>query len=130
MRDPLDQYRDYRNYREDYYKQLALSSAVLPEKETIDEAMARIPSEWQYRWCEPQGFGCACMGAANCSGRLGGRFTKEEWLEWVHNHPPVGDETATKFIKDGKYDFEGHREWMFGIKQKEFEEAMKKFTIC
>ena len=118
-----------RDFNESLKRQNALNSMAVPEKETIEEAMNRIPYEWQYRWCEPQGFGCACMGAANCSGRLGGRFTKEEWLEWVYNHPPVGDETATKFIKDGKYDFAGHSEWMFGFKQKEFEEAMKKFTI-
>jgi hypothetical protein len=116
----------YRDWKKDYEKQLALNSFVPPDNETIDEAMKRLPSDWQYRWCEAHG-GCGCMGAANCSGRLGGRFTKAQWEEWVMNNPPPGPE-AQRFVKDGKYNKMAHDAYAFGLKQKEFVEALKKFT--
>ena len=116
------------DWKKDYEKQVTLNSFVPPADETLDEAMNRLPSDWKYRWCEPQGFGCACMGAANCSGRLGGRFTKAQWQEWVSNNPPPGEE-AQRFVKNGKYDQMAHDAYTFGIKQKEFADAMKKFTI-
>ena len=115
----------YKDWKKDYDKQLALNSFVPPENETIDEAMKRLPSDWQYRWCENQI--CGCMGAANCSGRLGGRFTKAQWQEWVSNNPPPGEE-AQQFVKNGKYDMMAHDAYTFGVKQKEFAEALKKFT--
>ena len=68
------------------------------------------------------------MGGANCSGRLSPRFTKEEWKEWVALNPPPGEE-AQRFVKDGKYDLTAHNVWYSDMKQKEFAEVMKKFTI-
>ena len=55
--------------------------------ESIDDVMKNMPIEWRYRWCEPELFGCACMGAANCSGRLGGKFSKAQWQDWVQRNP-------------------------------------------
>lgn len=49
--------------------------------ETIDECMAAMPEAWRNRWCG--GGICACMGAANCSGRLAAKgFTQEDWIDW------------------------------------------------
>ena len=114
------------NWKEDFEKQKALNTFIPPANETIDEAMQRLPTSWRYSWCENRI--CGCMGAANCSGRLGGRFTKAQWREWVSNNPPPGEE-AQRFVKNGKYDMMSHDAWSNKKKQKEFAEAMKKFTI-
>jgi hypothetical protein len=81
--------------------------------DTLDEIMLKMPESWRYRWCEPGSFGCACMGAANCSGKIGSRFTKAEWEEWARNNPPENDESAKQFIVNGKYDIDAHYQWMF-----------------
>lgn len=51
----------------------------------LHEAMMAMPESWRYRWCEA-GL-CGCMGGANCSGRLAGRFSREQWAQWVAEHP-------------------------------------------
>ena len=51
----------------------------------LDAMMMAMPLQWRGRWCS--GGICACMGAANCSGNVGGSFTKEEWEQWVANNP-------------------------------------------
>ncbi len=80
---------------------------------SLNDVMAVMPEEWRYRWCEPGNFGCACMGAANCSGKIGSRFSKEEWKEWVRNNPPENDASAKQFVANGKYDIDAHYQWMF-----------------
>lgn len=113
------------NYKEDFEKMKALNTRIPKENETIDEAMQHVPSNWRYGWCENKI--CGCMGAANCSGRLGGRFTKAEWQEWVAKNPPPGEE-AQRFVKDGVYDMEAHHQWSYENKRAEFEKFMKKFS--
>lgn len=79
----------------------------------LNVLMEAMPVSWRYRWCE--GEMCACLGAANCSGQISKFYSKEEWVEWVENHPPFHDASAKNFIsEDGKYDFEGHRKFMYG----------------
>ena len=114
-----------KNYRDSYEKIKALASYIPPENETIDQAMERVPLEWRYSWCENKI--CGCMGAANCSGRMGGRFTKAEWEEWVLHNPPPGEE-AQQFVKDGKYDRAAHNAWHYERKRIEFAEVMKQYT--
>jgi hypothetical protein len=53
---------------------------------SIDARMEAMPHDWRYRWCEAEF--CACLGAANCSGRLlADGVTKTAWSEWVAAHP-------------------------------------------
>lgn len=48
-------------------------------KEEIKQKLREMPEEWRNNWCSSNM--CACSGAANCSGGLGGKCTKEEWKE-------------------------------------------------
>lgn len=107
-------------------------------QQRIDElhvAIQQVPEEWRYRWCGPgkdepvqDWHACACMGAVNCSGRLGALFTKEEWLEWVAQNPPK-IEGVEKFIdENGRYDKAAHDHFIWQGDKKRFEEAMKAFT--
>lgn len=55
-------------------------------EEQINDAMMSLPESWRYHWCGGQA--CACMGGANCSGRIESKgVTKTEWLEWCIKHP-------------------------------------------
>lgn len=49
------------------------------KKEEIQKELKAMPEDWRNRWCSSSA--CACLGAANCSGQLGGKCSKEEYEE-------------------------------------------------
>lgn len=99
----------------------------------LDAAIQAVPEEWRYRWCGPDKdepiqdwHACACMGAVNCSGRLGHRFTRAEWREWVAQHPPK-IESAAKFIDaNGRFDLSAHEDFVYSVTKRRFEKDIKK----
>ena len=107
---------------------------ILPERILeLHVAIMQVPEEWRYRWCAPPkgsegNFACACMGAANCSGRLGASFTQEEWAEWVAQNPPR-IEGVEQFINiNGRYDKEAHDAYVWKGQMMRMQEALKPFT--
>lgn len=68
----------------------------MTSKAQVNDVMMGIPVEWRYNWCD--GGWCACMGAANCSGRASAQgVTKLEWLEWVLENPNPNPEPLRKY---------------------------------
>ena len=65
--------------------------------------MLSMPVEWRYRWCAGSG-PCACLGAANCSGGLGGApEAKAQWEMWVAEHPyPFENDLMLKPLNPGR----------------------------
>lgn len=54
------------------------------DKELLTDIMQKMDTSWRERWCSPGDNGCACVGAANCSGHLQDLgFTKEHWSAWM-----------------------------------------------
>ena len=108
-------------------------------QQRIDElhvAIQQIPEEWRYHWCgpdkdeKPQDFhACACMGAVNCSGRLGSSFTKKEWLEWVAQNPPKVKGVEAFIDENGRYNKDAHDDFMWSKSKKKLEETLKRFTV-
>ncbi|MBC8737139.1 hypothetical protein F6X40_10000 [Paraburkholderia sp. UCT31] len=48
--------------------------------------MVDMPESWRGRWC--QASLCACLGGANCSGKLSAHgFTEADWLAWKEQNP-------------------------------------------
>lgn len=48
----------------------------------IQSLLLRMPLEVRTRWCNPDEFGCGCMGCANVSGGLSREgVTEAEWRE-------------------------------------------------
>lgn len=73
-----------------------LDARMNPEyrKVAINRLMTEMPDEWKYYWCDAMNteLGCNCMGCVNGSGQLLNKhFTKDDWREWVREHPPAAD---------------------------------------
>jgi hypothetical protein len=54
--------------------------------EEVHEHMMNLDEHLRYRWCS--GSFCACIGAANCSGRVASKgVTYEDWERWKVEYP-------------------------------------------